>query len=308
MGVSVPMNAGAPKMAPYWDFRYVNTLSNSGQPLPQYANHLPYSGINSTASSSGALAWGTNASVYDSTGSLVQTKCVNGYLAASAMVNGWDAVAVNTFGGPAATWTYQFLGSNGYTGSNTTATPWNADGSGNLMLQGAFIQPFRYTTSSLGGAEVNFNVFLSNKNDLTKNINFVISVYRSNGNLLNKQESINLDTSNAVRFVSTLVKDGTNWVTKSPYSNTATVMTGNTLSSESWPYFYRVNITYANLLNVLNELKKIRGNENGQIYGSKPEDWKLTNVAVQTEITDSYNQSVGSSVRAFEVYLSSGAL
>lgn len=300
---SMPLNPVNLPMAPYWDFRYVNSVSAS--PLSQYGNHLPYSGINSTTSSQ-SPAWGTAASVVDPSGSLVQYKCINGYLAVSAMVNGWDTITPwpAVFGGPAASWTYQFLGADGTTGQNTAATPWNSDGSGNLMLQGLFIRPFYYSAVGIPGAEVNFNVFLSNKDALSKTINFVISVYRSNGDLT-EDSVIGTDFTTHSFYVSTLVKDGTQYVTRSPYSNLATTMTGNTLTTESWPYFYRVNITYANLRNVLT---KIPGNSNGEIYGLNPADWKVTNIAVQTEITGSRYQSVGSSVRAFEVYSSSGAM
>lgn len=297
--LSVPMNGNA-IMAPYWDVRYTKPISRLDKPLATtpvttYANHLPYSGINSS-SYAVAPAWGTEASKSDASGSLVQTKCINGYLAASAAVNGWDSVPVITFGGPAATWTYQFTA--GLAGINTAAAPWHPDGTGNLMLQGLFTRPYHHSADNLGGAEVNLNVFLADKYFPSKTINFVISVFRSNG-ILSEGSAIAPDPTTGAAWVSTLIQDQTQWVTASPYSYRTMSMTGTTSSSEMWPYFYRVNITYANLMAVLRSAKTL---------GVKPENWVVTNVAVQTEITGSLNQSVGSSVRAFEVYSSNSAL
>lgn len=322
--LSIPMNNPASTMKPYWDFRYVNFLVNSvSQTSPQsvattstYANHLNYSGIDSTSSQQ-AKGWGTPASTYDTSGSLVQAKCVNGYLVASAMVNGWDSLQVSTYGGPHATWTYQFT--EGHTGLDNAPAPWSSS-SGYLMLQGLFMQP--YHTKEVVGAEVNFNVFLAEKNHPEHALNYVISVYRSNNNF--SEGGMQTDPSNgATPYVSTLVAHGTQWVTQSPLINTtpqpqasvAIAMTDVT-RSESWPNFYRVNISYADLSKALIYLKDFKILINDQYvypyaaYGQNPAGWIVTNVAVQTEFTGTYPyyQSVGSSVRAFEVYSYSNAL
>ncbi len=281
----------ATSLQPYWDVRYTNTIS----PLYQYANHLPYSGVNSTTGvyNKGVLAegettdWGTIAASYDPSGSNVQTTCIGGYLTASAMINGWDALDVKTFGGPQATWGYVFDTDN--THIQTDPKPWDSNG-GNLMLQGIFKESYHNNPNAIGG-QLNFNVFLSNPKVPGSLINFVISVSRSN-NDMTEGAKVGVDPTTGAAWVSTLIKDGAKWVTKSPYSESTALTNDKASDTQSWTHFYRVNISYADLSTVLVDM------------GSKtsPADWVLTQVSVQTEITGDMDQSMGTSVRAFEVY------
>lgn len=296
--ISIPMNSGQPVMKPFWDFRYVNPVAQT--PLTTYYNHADYSGINATSSSE-AKGWGTSAATYDNSGSLVQVKCVNGYLAASAMVNGWDSLRIVTYGGPQATWTYLFVNATG--GVATAPRPW-ANGTNNLILQGEFIQP--YHTFGVVGAEVNFNVILRKTTEPIRSLNYVISTHRSNGDF--SEKGFDFDPTTYLEYISTLVKHPTDvnlpaWVTKSPASQPAAVMRNSLQGlNEAWPYFYRVNITSSDLYEALVAIPIAEG------YGTNPSEWMVTSVGVQTEFTGPFDQSVGSSVRAFEVYSHTGPL
>ncbi|MFY1021508.1 hypothetical protein [Ectopseudomonas khazarica] len=274
-------------MKPYLDYRYVNpvTLRTS------YANHLPYTGINSTGST--GKAWGTAASGYDASGSLMQYKCVNGHLVVGGMINGFDSPNQSiTFGGPQGTLTYLFAGD-----LSNAPSPWTSAGTGNFMMQGEFTTPFRYSADNLGGSDGGFNIFLRKKTGTPEFINFVISTHRSYS--LTERSNVFVDpTADAVVVVSTLVADGTRWVTKSPYSASAAPMRSSLLTGESWPSFYRVNISYADMADVLQAAGKT----------SRPEEWVVSAAAILYEFTGSFNQSVGFSVRAFELYQSDAPL
>lgn len=284
-------------LKPFWDVRYTNQVNPI---VGDYANHLPYSDLDASSaianpgilSEGDVTAWGTITSLSDPQGSNVQTACVDGQLVASAIVNGYDALSIDTFGGPAATWTYIF--GKYHHELHSQPHPWNADGTGNLMLQGYFMRPYQSDPSQIG-AEVNFGFFLTDPNIPGSLINYVISVARSAG-VTNEGPTIGSDPTTGALWVSTLIKDGTQWVTKSPLSETTSAMTTKLATSESWSHFYRVNISYLDLERVL------RATNDPAIQQSRPEDWTLLNALVQTEITGSMNQVVGSSVRGFAVY------
>lgn len=284
--VTTPRNRAGAVMKPYLDFRYVNPVA----PRSSFVNHLPYSSISSIGTD--GKAWGTAAAVGDASGSLMQYKCVNGYLAAGGMINGFDSPSqAITYGGPQGSLTYLFAGD-----ISNAPSPWTSAGSGNLMMQGQFSKPFHYSADNVGGADGGFNIFMRKKTGTPEFLNFVISTHRSYG--LTEDPVLHVDpTTNAVH-ISTLVADGTNWVTKSPGGTNASGMRTTLLGTESWPDFYRVNISYANMLKVLQAAGKT----------SKPEDWAVTAATVQYEFTGSTQQSLGFSVRAFELYQSDAPL
>lgn len=284
--VTVPLNRAGSVMKPYFDFRYVNPVAVRNS----YANHLPYTGISSTGAT--GKAWGTTASISDASGSLMQYKCVDGHLVVGGMINGFDAPTQSiTYGGPQAAVAYLFAGN-----LSNAPSPWKSSGTGNFMMQGQFSNVFRYSGDNKGGSDGGFNIFLRKTTGTPEFINFVISTHRSYA--LTEGPKLLLDpTTNAVH-VSTLVADGTRWVTKSPYSASAAPMRSSVHTAESWPSFYRVNISYANMAEVLQAAGKT----------SKPEEWVVSAAAILYEFTGSFNQSVGFSVRAFELYQSDAPL
>jgi hypothetical protein len=284
--VTVPLNRAGAVMKPYLDFRYVNPVA----PRSSFANHLPYSGISSIGTD--GKAWGTAAAEGDASGSLMQYKCVDGFLAAGGMINGFDSPSqAITYGGPQGSLSYLFTGD-----ISNAPSPWISSGTGNLMMQGQFSKPFRFSADNVGGADGGFNIFMRKKTGTPELLNFVISTHRSYA--LTEDPVLHVDpTTNAVH-ISTLVADGTQWVTKSSGGTNAAGMRSALLGAESWPDFYRVNISYANMVKVLQAAGKT----------SKPEDWAVTAATVQYEFTGSTQQSLGFSVRAFELFQSDAPL
>lgn len=280
--ITTTLNRPNATMKPYLDIRYVNPVSRQSR----FQNHLPYSGISSTGSEGGA--WGTAASVEEAKGSLIQYKCSDGMLAAGGVINGFDSPKQSIdYGGPQGALTYLFAG-----GISTAPSPWNSSGSGNLMMQGYFSKPYRFSADGGRGADGGFNIFLRKKKGTPETINFVISTHRSYE--LTESEAPKVDpTTNAIH-ISTLVADDTVWVTKSPISRTATGMRDSKQGSESWSDFFRVNITYANMESVLQAAGKT----------STPEEWAVTSASVLYEFTGSDRQAIGFSVRAFELFQS----
>ena len=80
----------------------------------------------------------------------------------------------------------------------------------------------------------------------------------------------------------------------------------NTSDDGKWDDFYRTNISYQNLLAVLNELKTNPPAEvAGQDFGLSPQDWQVTLLAVQYELEEQGGKALlGGSFRGFEVYTS----
>ena len=83
-----------------------------------------------------------------------------------------------------------------------------------------------------------------------------------------------------------------------------------TPDDQQWGDFYRVNISYQNLLAVLNEL-----NTNppkgalGQKFGLKPQDWEVTSVMIQYELEETGGKAtLSGSFKDFEVYVSENPL
>lgn len=281
-------------LKPFWDVRYTNSITPL---IGVYANHLPYSGLdaNTSIQNTGYLtegqstAWGTIASVSDPQGVMVQTACVNGQLVESSTLNGYDSQPVNTFGGPQETFHYTF----GKYGNENSAQPAPWANGGNLMIQGYFMRPYQSDATQVG-AQQNIIIYLTNPKIPGSLINYVISLSRSNGDLT--ENGISGDPTTGAIVVSTLIQEGTKFVTKSQYSATTTNMPSILAASQGWPNFYRVNISLADLQFALSSLKA------SAIASSNPMDWTLLDVSVQTEITGSMSQVVGTGVSGFSVY------
>jgi hypothetical protein len=284
--VTSPYGSSSPVFYPVWDLRYTNPVLdyNSSYPYGNYADHLSVTGISGSDTLT-AWAVGSNASLYDGTGSIAQVKCVNGYLVFGTMVNGWDSPSQSVgFGGPQATWGYGFFNStNGVTIPASAPRPFTSGGIGNVIFQGYFTTPYHQGSE---GGQVSFNIFFSRISDPHDYINYVITVYASNYSGL---EEINRPHN----FVQSAIRGGTNYTTQSQYSATSTY-TGGTIASEGWPTFYRVMISYQNMVNLLAEWPK----------PGDPTDWALTGASVQYEFTGDYTQTLSGSVQAFEIYYS----
>ena len=291
--ITSPYGSAAPVFYPIWDMRYTNPVFdfNASNPYGLYADHLSVTGISGSDTLT-AWAVGSNASLYDGTGSITQVKCVDGYLVFGTMVNGYDSPVQSVgFGGPQATWTYQFFDYvNGPSIPASAPRPFNVGGTGNLMLQGYFTTPWHGLFAGTGGGQVSFILFFSRIAEPSDNVNYVITIYLSN---YDGTEAID----QAHNFVQSAIRDGTRYTTRSPYSATST-FTGGTIAAEGWNTFYRVNVSYQNLANLLADWGKT----------GSPSDFALTGASVQFEFTGDYTQSLGGSVRAFEIYSSDGPL
>ena len=303
LGVTRPANITNPNFQPILDIRYVNDITdypNSGDPT--YADHLTYTGIAgsvSGANTSDSWAVGTTASRYDGSGTIVQKKCVNGYLVFGAMVNGWDSpVQQLTFGGPNVALTYKFQRPSPPGFDVSPVQPWTST-NGNLMLQAYFIPAYHY--GAIRG-EAGFNVFLQHVSNPTEYLNYVINVYRSDGAADNETEPAT-DPTTGAWFVGTGIRDARpdgsafRWTTKSPYSASSTDTRDYGVSTESWPQFFRVNISRNNLQQLLTATGKT----------SAPEEWAVKEVSFLWEIGGSpYSQALAGSLQAFETYQSDG--
>jgi len=272
---------------PYWDVRYTNPIQlyiNGGS--YNYPNHGIYTGldVNTGYRNFGA---GTIASRLDSSGIIIQTECINGYIAGGAMLNLYDAPQQHiVFGGIQATFAYTF-------DDNTRPSPWT-NNSGNLMIQGYFDNPWYQNFGGNPGAEVNIGLFLRNRfNDNI--LHYIISIYRANHGF-SEEPDTSFDPNLGIAFVITLIKNGTIWVTKSPYSKSAEGPRNYTVSGYSgWNDFYRVNISNADLKNLL---------QHSNLQQS-PQDWELASIFLQYELEDEGFASFAGSFRAFEVYKTS---
>lgn len=204
------------------------------------------------------------------------------------MLNLYDAPAQEIeFGGILSTFTYLFE-------SNARPSPWTYN-SGNLMIQGYFDNPWYLNMGGNPGGNVAISVIVKNKysSDLLR---YVISIYRfGSANNFYERPVLIRDTFQNADFASTLVKNGTKWVTKSPYSKSTEGPRNYTVSDfGGWPDFYRVNITNA-------DLKEILLSTGSSLT---PQNWEVTAISLIFELEDTGFGSLAGSFRAFEVYKS----
>lgn len=269
---------------PYWDIRYINPAQkyiNGG--TYNFPNHGIYTGLNVNTGNNN-IGFGTNASRYDASGSIIQSECVNGYIAGGAMLNLFDAPLQHIeFGGIAATFAYEFT-------VNARPSPWTQH-AGNLMIQGLFDNPWYLNIGNNPGAEVNIGLFIKNKFN-NQTLHYIVSVYRTNHSF-SENPNLSFDTNLNLAFVSTLIKNGTKWVTKSPYSKSAEGSRTHTVSGSSgWNDFYRVNISNTDLKELLEQTNRPQ----------RPQDWEVAAIFLQYELANEGFASFAGSFRAFEVY------
>lgn len=298
--VSAPGGA----LRPFWDIRYVNPVTNyiNGGNQSYYPDHSVYTGLDAR-SGSGNIAVGTDFAQVDPTGSVVQAECINGIIAGGTIINLYDAPEQSIFyAGPQSTFVYRF-------DTASHISPWRADGTGNLMMHASFKKPI-YTNfeNNLGGG-IYFNVFIRNRQSGTF-LNFVIGLYAAGEAWITEKRGIKFDPTTNIVHVATVASDESWWSTVSPDSlQIQEIQPSNTASNRdngNWPQFYRVNISYQNLLAVLNELQKSppEGAE-GKNFGLNPADWEVTSLMIQYELEEQGGKAIlGGSFKGFEAYTS----
>ena len=298
--VSKPGSGKALK--PFWDLRYVNSgeLLVKDERRLEIANHALYTGLDAREGDKNIEAGVETADTY-SDASVVQAKCVDGVLAAGTSLNLLDSDQQNIeYGGPNSTFIYRMANDN-------IVTPWSSDKSGNLLIQGYFAKPYYSKYSNNMGGGVNIGLFLQNRRTGLE-INYVIGLYAAGEAWMHEQPDLKFDPTTHIVHVSTVVANGTKWATKSPKSHSIQkVKSQSSMAREDihkWSDFYRVNITYENLLNVLKELKNNPPQEvNGEDFGLDPSEWKLNSIYVQFELEEEGGDAIlAGSFKGFEVY------
>ncbi len=297
-------NPGLNKLKPFWDIRYINPVEKymNGGSYDQYPNHGEYTGLD-TRSGIGNIGIGTDSSQVDAGGSIAQSECIGNSLVGGATINLRDAPdQYINYGGPQSTFTYRF---------NKTAltTPWKANGAGNLIIQGYFDKPLYMNYGNNTGGSVSMGLFLKNRNN-GKLLNFVIGIYASGSAWITEKSGIKFDSASGIVHVATVVSENSWWSTISPASKSIQEVQNSsnkkTSDYESWTDFYRVNISYQNLLAVLNELRQNPPIETrGQDFGLNPEAWEITAIMLQYEVEESGGKaSLSGSFKGFEAYIS----
>jgi len=298
----VSETGGAKTLKPFWDLRYVNSgeLLVKDEKKLDYANHGVYTGLDAREGEKNLEAGVETADTY-SDASVVQAKCIDGELAAGTSLNLLDSDEQNIeYGGPNSTFIYRMADDN-------IVSPWNSDGSGNLLIQGYFAKPFYSKYSNNMGGGVNIGLFLQNKKSGLE-INYIIGLYAVGKAWMEEQPDLKFDPTTNIVHVSTVVANNTLWSTKSPKSKSIEkIQSRSSLSRDDihkWNDFYRVNITYTNLLNVLKALKSNPPAEvEGTDFGINPADWKLNSIYVQYELEEKGGDAIlAGSFKGFEVY------
>lgn len=295
-------------LKPFWDIRYSNPVSqyvhnNDGS---AYANHAELTGLDTRTGNRNSII-GTGLSQIDKSGSVTQSKCVNGALTGGSTLNLYDAPEQSLiYAGISNTLVYQIH-------PNNHIRPWKNNGKGNLMLQGSFDIPIYHNFAANIGGSVAFNVFLYNPK-IKKHLNYVIGIYAYGEAWQREKAGIRFDPTTNIIHVATVIKDDSWWCTRSPKSKEIqevfNVPNKTTKDDGRWNNFYRVNISYQNLLAVLNELKTNSPAEvAGQNFGLNPADWEVTLSAIQYELEEQGGKaSISGSFRGFETYISEDAL
>jgi len=300
--ISYPGNGTSLK--PFWDIRYVNDVTKyiNGGTHTEYANHSIRTGLDARSGISN-IEIGTYASQTDAGAGVAQSKCVNGLLTEGATISLWDAPEQTiTYAGPQSTFIYRL-------GSTSRTSPWKANGTGNLMIQAYFDTPtYNNFAENIGGG-VYFGFYMRNKNT-GKFLSYIIGIYAIGEAWQEEKAGIRFDPTTNIVHVATVIKDDSWWCTKSSKSKEIeevfNIPKNTTKDDGKWNNFYRVNISYRNLLEVLKELKRNPPAEAAGIdFGLAPENWELTSLMVQFELEELGGKAILSgSFRGFEAYTS----
>ncbi len=295
-------------LKPFWDIRYIDPVSKymNGGTYDHYPDHSKYTGLD-TRSGVNNIGIGTEASKVEAGGSITQAECINGSLAGGVMVNLYNAPEqyIN-YGGPQSTFMYQL-------GSSSSSYPWKADGTGNLMIQSYFDEPLYFNFEENSGGGIYFGLFLKNRHN-GKILNYVVGLYAAGDAWIQEKRGIQFDPTTNIVHVATVASDESWWSTKSPLSKSIQEVfsTDNKTTSDDqrWSDFYRVNISYQNLLVVLRSLAETPpAGAEGQDFGLKPEDWNVMSVMIQHEVEEKGGKAtLSGSFRGFEAYTSQNPL
>ena len=289
---------------PFWDLRYTNPVSRyvNGTDGSAYPNHASLTGLDARTGIRNVIV-GSGLSQVDASGVVAQSKCVNNILTAGTTVNLYDAPEQSlVYSGIASTFIYQIH-------TNNHIRPWKSNNNGNLMMQAYFDTPIYHNFSQNIGGSIAFNVFLYNPK-IQKHLNYVIGLYAYGEAWQREKAGIRFDPTTNIIHVATVVKDDSWWCTKSPKSKEIEEIknTSNKTTKDDgkWQNFFRVNISYPNLLAVLNELKTNPPVAvAGQDFGLSPQDWEVTLIAIQYELEEQGGKaSISGSFSNFGAYTS----
>lgn len=299
---------GQSTLKPFWDMRYINPVSKymNGGEYNFYPNHGERTGLD-VRSGSRNVAVGTEASQTDIGAGVAQSECINGVLTAGTTINLFDAPEQYlNYAGPQSTFAYRI-------GSTSRTSPWRADKKGNLMIQAYFDKPLYFNYGNNLGGGVYMGLFIRNKKN-GKHLNFVIGVYAAGTAWQEEKSGIKFDPTTNIVHVATVIKESSWWSTISPSSKSIqevfSLDNEKTNDDGIWNNFYRVNISYQNLLAVLQELRSTPpSGAEGQDFGLNPEDWEITNIMVQYELEETGGKATFSgSFKGFEAYMSENPL
>ena len=295
-------------LKPFIDVRYFNPMSKyiDGGDYSFYPNHSEFTALD-VRTGIDNMALGTDASRGDTSGGIVQSECVNGELAIGSTINLYDTPEQSiVYGGPQTTFIYQLA-------SSSLTSPWSSNQKGNLAMEAYFNEPIYANYSTNTGGGVSYVLFLNNKKTGVK-MNYVIAIYLIGDAWIAEKAGIKFDPTTNMAHIATIIDDSSWWSTKSQISPPAREIKSNiqkkTVDDGQWNDFYRVNISYQNLLAVLNELKTNPpvGAENTD-FGVSPEDWEVTSIMVQYELEESGGKALLSgSFRGFNAYITEDAI
>ena len=291
-------------MKPFWDIRYVNPVRAyiNGGNRSEYPDHAQFTGLD-VRSGINNIGVGTAASEVDPSGGIAQSKCVDGQIAGGALINLNDAPEQYIhYAGPQNTFVYRF-------NTSSHIAPWKGDGTGNLMLQASFDRPVYNNFGGNIGGGVYFNIFIRNKRTGTF-LNFVVGVYAAGDAWVKEKRGIQYDPTTNIVHVATVISENSWWSTISPQSyplQEITPSNGPTGSNDNrWPEFFRVNISYQNLLVVLQKLAtEPPAGAEGRNFGQNPAEWEVTTLMIQYELEEEGGKALlAGSFKGFEAYIS----
>jgi len=244
---------------------------------------------------------GTYASQVDSSASVAQTECIEGAIAGGTTINLYDAPEQYIeYAGPQSTFVYYF--------GDKSIRPWKSNGTGNYMLQAKLDNPFwgNWSGHNIGG-EVNFIFYLTNIKT-GHQFSYVITIYGAGKARKYESKDIRMDTTNGIAFASTAINNNTKYATKSQWSASTTGPRRNehTFShtqQRHWSSFYRVNVSYSNLMNALSASKFTN------TYDKNPVNWAVTNSGIQYELEeDGGKATLTGSFWDFKTYMTDQAI
>ncbi len=301
--ISYPGNT----LRPFWDIRYIDPVSAymNGGTYDHYPDHSKHTGLD-TRSGVNNIGIGTEASKVEAGGSITQSECINGSLAGGTMINLHNAPEqyIN-YGGPQSTFTYRLVDASSY--------PWKSDGTGNLMIQSYFDEPLYFNFEENSGGGVYFGLLLKNKYN-GKVLNYIIGLYAAGDAWIEEKRGIQFDPTTNIVHVATVASDDSWWSTKSPSSKSIhevySEINKELGDDQQWNDFFRVNISYQNLLVVLKSLAETPpAGAEGHDFGLKPEDWEVMSVMIQYELEEKGGKATFSgSFKDFGAYLSDDPL